>query len=127
MESAALAEAVARGAEPYPALVVDWVAKGLSLGRGIFSPAIRPTAYGQVTGITKPGGWDPITYGSGVATSALEVVSTAVSVSDPERATQRMLETYDPRGSVARIFWATDGLATADWEPVFTGVLSDWG
>lgn len=126
MESAALAEAVARGAEPYPVLVVDWIARGLSLGRGVFSPAVRPTAYGQVTAVTKPAGWEAVTYGSGIEAGTLEVVRTSVSVSDKTRDLQRMMQTYDPRGSVARIFWAADGLAAADWEPIFVGIVEDW-
>jgi len=126
MRSAALLEARRRGAEMFPILAVDWVARGLDLGRGIYSPAIRRTALGQVTAVTRPGGWSEISYGSGIAQSNLEAVSWSVDVSDPEGELHDMLETYDPRGSAARTDWAAPGLVAEDWEPLGRGVVSDW-
>lgn len=126
MLSAAVQEARARGGEAFPVLAVDWEARGLSLGRGVYSTAVRTTALGQVTAVTKPGGWDSITYGSGIERGQLDVVRTSVEVSDPARELLRTLETYDPRGSAARIDWAAPGLDDVDWTPLFRGVVEDW-
>ena len=121
-----MAEALDRGAAPFPILTVTWTARSYSLGTGIYSPALRPTAAGPVGAITQPGGWAPIVYGSGIAAGVLEAVQKSVGVADPQGEILRMLETYDPRGSAAAIDWAAPGLAVADWEPVFRGVVSDW-
>jgi hypothetical protein len=87
---------------------------------------MRETAAGGVTAVTQPGGWDRIKYGSGIKDKGLKAVETSVGISDPESTLLNMLETYDPRGSAANIDWATPGLALTDWEPGFTGIVSDW-
>lgn len=127
MESAALLEALRRVRRPFPILRVTWAARGYSLGSGVYAPAGRLTAAGSVTAVTQPGGWEPIEYGSGVAGSGLEAVSTSVGIEDKARTLLTMLETYDPRGSAARIDCAAAGLVAADWEPWFVGVVEDWG
>lgn len=126
MRSLALLEARRRGAEMFPVLAVDWVARGLDLGRGVHSPAGRATPLGQVTAVTKPGGWSEIAYGSGIAQANLEAVSWSVDVSDPRGELHDMLETYDPRGSAARTDWASPALVAEDWEPLARGIVSDW-
>jgi len=110
----------------FPALRVTWAARGLALGSGVYAPEGMLTAGGQVTAVTKPGGWEPIEYGSGIRSNELEAVTTAVSVEDADGSLIRMLETYDPRGSVASIDWASPRLVAGDWEPLFRGVISDW-
>jgi hypothetical protein len=126
MRSAALAEARARGAEVFPILTVDWLARGLDLGQGLYSPSMRITSRGQVSAVTKPGGWDSIEYGSGIERGSLEAVRTSVGISDPAGTLLRMLETYDPRGSAARIDWGAPALVAEDWEPCFVGIVEDW-
>ncbi len=127
MRSAALLEARARGAQVFPIASVEWTARGLDLGRGLYSPAVRVTSLGQVTAVTKQGGgFDEIVYGSGIEKSMLDAVRTSVDVSDPERTLIRMLETYDPRGSAARIDQGAPDLVAADWEPCFVGIVEDW-
>lgn len=126
MESAALLAALRRVRQPFPVLRVTWAARGLSLGGGLYAPAGRLTAAGQVTAVTQPGGWEPIEYGSGIEGDSLEAVQTAVGVEDKDRTLLTMLETYDPRGSAARIDCAAAGLVAADWEPWFVGVVEDW-
>lgn len=126
MRSLAMLEARRRGVEAFPVLVVDWVARGLDLGRGIYSPAMRGTSLGQVTAVTRPGGWSEISYGSGIASSTLEAVSWTVDVADGRGELVEMLETYDPRGSAARADWAAPGLVAEDWEPLARGIVSDW-
>lgn len=126
MPSAALVEAVGRGAQPFPVLRVTWEARGYSLGSGIYAPAGRLTAAGQVSAVTKAGGWEPIEYGSGIKDSQLDAVETAVSVADKDGTLLEMLETYDPRGSAASIDRAAPALVAADWEPRFRGVVADW-
>lgn len=126
MQSAALLEALRRVRQPFPVLRVTWIARARALGAGVYAPAGRLTAAGQVTAMTQPGGWDAIEYGSGIERGDLETVQTAVGVADPDRTLITMLETYDPRGSAARIDWAAAGLMAADWEPCFVGVVEDW-
>lgn len=126
MLSAACQEAARRGQPLYPVLVVDLVARGLAVGRVVAAPAVRPTALGQVTHVTTEGGWGEIAYGSGVEESAIESVRTHVTLSDPRGELLRTLQTYDPRGSAARIDWASPGLVETDWTPLFRGVLEDW-
>jgi len=126
MRSAGLSEECQRGATAFPVLRLTLVARGLNLGSYVFSPQGRSTSAGGVTGVTKLGGWDAIEYGSGIRDRGLRSVETSVSVVDPDGSLIRLLETYDPRGSVATIDEATPGLSTADWEPLFTGILSDW-
>jgi hypothetical protein len=127
MRSAAFAEALRRGAGAWPVLTVDWVARGLDLGRGIYSPEIRVTSLGQVSAVTEDGtGWSEIPYGSGIRSGSLEAVSWSVKVSDPRGELLNMLETYDPRGSAARADWGATGLVAEDWEPLGRGVVADW-
>lgn len=127
MRSAAFLEALRRGAAAFPILTVDWVARGLDLGRGIYSPAIRVTSLGQVSAVTEDGtGWSEITYGSGIRSGTLEAVTWSVKVSDPRGELLDMLETYDPRGSAARTDWGAAGLVAEDWEPLATGLVADW-
>jgi hypothetical protein len=124
--SAAIAEAFRRGAEVFPICAIEWTVKGLSLGRGVYSPAVRHTDLGQVTQVTDPGGWGEIVYGSGISKSGIDVVRTTVVVLDPAGELRSMLDTYEPRGSATRIDWAAPGLLSTDWEPLFTGVVEDW-
>lgn len=127
MRSAAFLEARRRGAGAFPILAVDWAARGLDLGRGIYSTAIRPTSLGQVSAVTEDGtGWSEIRYGSGIKDSKLEPVEWTVKVSDPRGELLDMLETYDPRGSAARADWGATGLVAEDWEPLGRGVVADW-
>lgn len=127
MRSAAFLEALRRGAGAWPILTVDWVARGLALGRGIYSTAIRATSLGQVSAVTEDGtGWSEIRYGSGIRSGTLEAVSWSVQVSDPRGELLDMLETYDPRGSAARADWGATGLVAGDWEPLGRGVVADW-
>lgn len=126
MRSAAMAEALHRGRPAFPVLAVDWVARGLALGRGIYSPAMRGTSLGAVTQTTRPGGWSEITYGSGIADNSLDVVRATVDVSDAKGDLARKLATYDPIGSPARMDWASPDLVDADWEPLFRGIVEDW-
>ena len=123
----ALQEARLRGAESFPVLRVDWLARGLDLGRGIYSPSMRHTDAGQVSAITKKGGWGDISYGSGIDKAELRAVETTVSVIDREDELLQMLDTYDPRGSEASIDWAAPGLVVEDWFPLFRGVVADYG
>jgi hypothetical protein len=124
--SAALLEALQRGSQPFPVLRVTWVARGYSLGAGVYAPSGRLTAGGQVSAVTKPGGWEPIEYGSGIKDSQLDAVETSVSVIDSEGALLQLLETYDPRGSAAAIDIAAPGLVVGDWDPWFRGIVGDW-
>jgi hypothetical protein len=126
VESAALLAALRRVRQPFPVLRVTWAARGYSLGAGLYAPAGRLTAAGSVTAVTQPGGWEPIEYGSGIEGASLEAVQTAVGIADKDRTLLTMLETYDPRGSAARIDCAAAGLVAADWEPWFVGVVEDW-
>ncbi len=102
------------------------MARGLSLGAGIYASLERWTAAGQVTGVVAAGGWDAIEYGSGIAGGSLLAVETTVSIVDTDGSLIRTLETYDPRGSVAQIHWTAPDLIVSDWEPVFYGIVSDW-
>lgn len=127
MGSLAWLEARRRGAGAWPILVVDWAARGLDLGRGIYSTAIRQTSLGQVSAVTEDGtGWSEIRYGSGIKDSTLEPVEWTVKVSDPRGELLDMLETYDPRGSAARADWGATGLVAEDWYPLARGVVADW-
>lgn len=127
MQSAALLEARRRAPVPvFPVLSVDWTARGYSLGRKLYAPSGRLTAAGQIAAVTKPGGWAPIVYGSGVSKGQLTVVDTSVDIADKAGVLIRMLETYKPWGSAAAISCASPGLVEADWEPVFLGVVDDW-
>lgn len=126
MLSAACLEARRRGEPLFPVLAVDLAARGLDLGRIIISTAFRSTALGQVTHGSVIGGWEPIDYGSGVAESALEAVTTSVRVVDPDGSLAQTLDVYDPRGSTSRMDWAAPGLPDSDWTPLLRGVLEDW-
>jgi hypothetical protein len=126
MLSAALLEARRRGAQPYPILRIPWVARGYQLGTDIISPRMRETPAGQVTRISKIGGWSQITYGSGIGSSELKIVETKVSVLDARGELYEMLTAYDPRGSAALMDWAAPGLVVDDWTPLFRGVVADW-
>lgn len=126
MLSAACREARRRGQPLFPVLAVDLKARGLSLGRVVASPGVRHTALGQVSHVTTDGGWGEIVYGSGIEEGRFDIVRTHVTLSDPEGVLIRTLETYDPRGSAARIDWAAPGLVDTDWTPLFRGVLEDW-
>lgn len=119
-------EAAEAGAEVYPVACVDLVARGLDLGRVLVSPSVRRTALGQVTHTSAQGTWKEIAYGSGVNDSGFDVVRTEIGVSDPDGAILRKLHTYNPRGSVARQWWACDGLLETEWEALFVGILEDW-
>ena len=126
MLSAALLEARRRGAQPYPLLRIPWVARGYELQTDIISPRMRETPEGQVTRISKLGGWGQIVYGSGIGASELKIVQTKVSVLDPRGELYEMLTAYDPRGSAALMDWAATGLVVDDWTPLFRGVVEDW-
>ena len=126
MQSAALAEAIERGREPFPVLTMTLVARGLALGTEVCAPAGRITDAGQVTRVTRPGGWERITYGAPIAQSFIRALDTSVSVSDADGSLLQMLDTYDPRGSACVIQMAAPGLLAEDWEPVFVGILEDW-
>ena len=127
MTSAALLEARNQGHEVYPILDVTWVARAFTTApRGVYSPSARTTDIGGVTAVTRPGGWGKITYGAGIQKGRLDAVITSVDIADKDRTLVDMLETYDPRGSVANINWASSNLVEADWEPVFRGIVSDW-
>jgi len=129
VRSAALLEARRRGAQPFPVLTVDWQTRALSLGRDVIAPTGRLTAAGQVTRTSQPGSWAPIQYGPegpGIEDNVLEAVKASVGIVDPRRELIDMLETYDPRGSVAAIDVAAPDLVVADWEPQFRGVVEDW-
>jgi len=126
MQSTALQDVRAQGVGVFPVLRVTWKTRKMSLGTGVYAPQARATAVGGVTGVTRPGGWERIEYGSGINSSSLSAVSTSVSVEDKEGDLLAMLETYDPRGSAASIDAAAPGLAAADWEPLFRGIVSDW-
>lgn len=126
MQSAALIEAVNKGAQPYPVLQMEWKTRVLSIRSDRFVSSERVTDAGGVTGIVEPGGWEPIEYGSGVEGGELEAVQTRVGVIDTDRSLIQMLETYDPRGSLAALDWAAPGLVESDWEPLFRGVLEDF-
>lgn len=126
MLTAAMGEARHRGASPFPALRMTWVARGLSLGVDVIAPKFAALDGGQVTYATTRGGWDPIEYGSGIARGQLVAVETKVEVIDVSGQLAEMLETYDPRGSAAAIDWVLPELVQEDWTPLFRGVLSDW-
>lgn len=122
----ALLEARRSGAQVYPVLRVNWRSRALDLGSAVYSPTARETPAGGVTAVTKPGGWATIKYGSGINDSGLMAVETSVSVADTDSSLIDMLETYDPRGSEAFIDWAAPGLVVEDWEPGFSGIVTDW-
>jgi hypothetical protein len=125
--SAAFLEARRHGHGAFPILAVDWITRGLSLGRGIYSTSIRQTSLGQVSAVTEEGtGWSEIAYGSGIKSSKVEPVTWTVRVSDPRGELLDMLETYDPRGSAARADWGATGLVAEDWEPLARGIVADW-
>lgn len=126
MRSAAMAAACEKALEPFPICDVVWMARGLALGTGIYSPRERVTDIGQVTAVTRPGGWGPVSYGSGARVNTLKSCETWVEIADATGSLLAMLETYDPRGSVARIRWGAPGLVSADWEPIFVGIVADW-
>lgn len=105
---------------------MTWKAREFSIQNDIYASAGRLTAAGSVTGIVNPGGWDGIEYGSGIEKGELLAVETSVAIVDKDSSLIEMLETYDPRGSVAEIDWAADGLVVGDWEPLFRGIFEDW-
>jgi hypothetical protein len=124
--SAAWLEARRRGAAAYPVLTVDWSARGLALGRGVYAPAKRLTPFGRITAITQPGGWREIPYGCDINETDVKVVETSVGISDPRGELKDLLDTYEPLGSAAQIDAAATGLVAADCEPLFRGIVSDW-
>lgn len=114
------------GGQIFPIACIDLVARGLDLGRILISPESRVTDLGQVTHVSAQGTWKEIKYGSGIESSELEVVRTSIGVPDPDGSLLRKLQTYNPRGSAARQWWACKGILSTQWEPLFTGILEDW-
>jgi hypothetical protein len=127
VQSAALAEARAKDASVFPVLRCDLATRGHAIESIRVSPQGRSTSVGGITHISMPGGWDTIAVGSGIRDRRLSAVQTGVAVVDKEAALFATLETYDPRGSSAMIDIASPGLHEDDWEPLFRGVLTDWG
>jgi hypothetical protein len=126
MLSAAMLEARLRGAQPFPALRVAWEARGQALGSDVIASKFAKLDGGGTTLVTELGGWEPIEYGSGIETPELVAVETKVGVIDVAGELLEMLETYDPRGSVAEMDWVLPELVEADWTPLFRGIVSDW-
>jgi hypothetical protein len=131
MGEAAVKDAKRRGWTVWPHLSLDLVSRGLALGRRNYSTAIRRTSLGAVNAVTRGGGWSEIKYGSGIESNSLLTPSCSVDVIDTDGELIDLLETYDPRGSAARIDWgASDSaesvLLDSDWWRLFTGILSDW-
>lgn len=126
MQSTALAEAMAAGRRAFPLLKVEWSARGLDLGTDLCAPSSGRTSLGQITRVTKPGGWDPIDLGAGINGGTVKPVETSVAVSDIDGSLLQMLDTYNPRGSAASISVATTTLMEVDWEPLFQGIVADW-
>lgn len=120
-------QAAEAGREVYPIACVDLVARGLDLGRVVISTSFRTTPLGQVTHQSALGRWKEITYGSGIQGGSLDVVRTEIGIADPDGAILRKLETYDPRGSVARQWFGSPPVKVeSDLEVTFTGILEDW-
>ncbi|MGI0149404.1 MAG: hypothetical protein ACREDF_07735, partial [Thermoplasmata archaeon] len=123
----AVREALRRGEKVFPFLNVEWRARGKDLGEAIYAPggtvmAAAVPALGKVP----LGGFSAINYGSGIKGGTLQVARGTVKVEDVDQVIASMLETYDPRGSVARICWATADMLPADWDVKLLGVIEDW-
>jgi hypothetical protein len=129
MRSAALLEKIRGGASPVPILDLDLYRGSESLGRKIISTRMFDTDLGYVDYVAPKQGWSTVTIGNGIAKAELTGVSTSVLVGDRKGTLIDFLETYDPRGSAARIHRGLPypALASADWERIFTGILEDWG
>lgn len=126
MLSSAMLEARRRGAQPFPALRVAWEARNQDLGTDVIASKFAKLDGGATTRVTELGGWEPIEYGSGIEATELVAVETKVGVIDVDGELLEMLETYDPRGSVAEMDWVLPELVQADWTPLFRGIVSDW-
>jgi hypothetical protein len=110
----------------FPVLRIDWQVRETTLRTNRFAPGglVHPEV--GALGTALQGGWQPINYGPGVRGSTLATARTSVRVADKSQELGRFLETYQPRGSAARITWAALDLVEADWETIFLGVIEDW-
>jgi hypothetical protein len=115
------------GMQAFPMLDVAWVGlHGLDLGTSRYAPQEVALSSGGSLGLVPPGGFAPINYGTDVKDNVLRAVTTTVRVADLDRVLAKRLESYDPRGSAARIRWVVPELVEGDWETIFTGVVFDW-
>lgn len=123
---AALQAELDKGARVFPVLKVDWHSRGLDIRTDYVAPGGVLLSGVPLRSKTVQGGWGPIQYGPGIRGSTLATSRTFVRVEDTDRSLTELLETYNPRGSVARISWAALDLVEADWETKFLGVVEDW-
>jgi len=133
--NAATREEIRAGRPVFALLSVEWRARGYEIAPDGFDPGVPwRVAKGSaimldgvpVTGLVPEGGFKEATYGPGLKGNTLVAARTSVKVNDPTGELQTMLETYDPRGSAARVTWASPNLVEDDWTPIFTGVVEDW-
>lgn len=123
---AALQAELDKGTRVFPVLRVDWHARGFDIQTDYVAPGGALLSGVPLRSKTTQGGWGPIQYGPGIRGSTLATSRTFVRVEDKDRTLAELLETYNPRGSVARISWAALGLVEGDWETKFLGVVEDW-
>lgn len=126
MNAALLAELRA-GRPVFPAFDVTWRARGYTIATGRYARGGAMMADGPpCKGIVPTAGFKECSYGPGMKGNTLVAARTSVKLNDADGSIQAMLETYDPRGSVALVRWVSPFLVEADWEPIFTGVVEDW-
>lgn len=127
MQSAALAEEFRAGRPVFPMLQVAWKAKGFAISTDRYARGGAIMLDGRpCQGLVPDGGFREVAYGAGIRGNTLVAARTSVKVNDADGALQAMLETYDPRGSVAQVRWVSPFLVEEDWEPLFTGLVDDW-
>jgi hypothetical protein len=125
--NAALLREKKAGRPVFPVLDLDLEARGFAIGsRRLGNETAIMLEGRQVEGLVPNAGFGSISYGPGMGGNTLVAARTSVKVNDPHGDFYNELETYAPRGSIARIRWASPFLTTADWELLFTGVLDDW-
>jgi len=125
MNPAILAE-LEKGARVFPVLRVDWESRGHALGTDYVAPGgvILPDV--PIRSKASAGGWGPVRFGPGVRGSTLASARSSVRIEDIRQDLAALLETYAPRGSRARISWASLGVIESDWETIFDGIVDDW-
>jgi hypothetical protein len=125
--NAALSEEIRAGRPVFPMLEVEWGSKGYEISTGRYSKGGAMLAEGPpCRGLVPAGGFGQISYGPGMKGNTLVAARTVVRVNDSDGSIQAMLESYDPSGSVARGYWVSPYLASADWEAWFVGVVDGW-
>lgn len=124
--NAALRAVLQIGGPAFVICDITWKSRGGNLAPGRYGKAGTVLPGRPISGLVPVGGFKDIQYGPGVRGSTLSPTRTAIRIIDEQRLLARMVETYDPRGSTAKIRCGAISLVEDDWEQWFVGVVEDW-